>query len=189
MVAWVVGRCRDQGTGLGQIGNDLGVHVGHRAADRAAASSGLVTGREPDRHVSPELHQVVIVERPEEVRLTQDLVLLGVIQVRERRDLEENLIGPIDPVVDRIPDLVDRGVVGPKLVGIGRRERGERADMLDVVSAGLRNDEVPVVVWLELERVVGPDQRGPGAFGGGDGLVVGYGVDRALVQQGIAAGQ
>jgi len=49
--------------------------------------------------------------------------------------------------------------------------------------------EIPIVVRLELKRVVGADQRRPGAFGVGDGLVVGYRIDRALVQQGIAAGQ
>ena len=41
--------------------------------------------REPERHVAVQLDQVVVVQRAEEVRLAQDLVLLGVVEIRQRR--------------------------------------------------------------------------------------------------------
>jgi hypothetical protein len=180
----------DQVAGGVQVGLDLRVYLVRRGADRLRCLLHRGNGSEPERHAAPELHQVVVVEGAEEVRLPQDLVLLGLVQVGEGRHPEQDQVHPVDPIVDRVPDIVHRGVVGPHLIGIRLVELGQRPGMLGVVGRQVTHEhQVPVVIGLELERVVGADQRRAGALGVGDSLVLRHRVHRGFVKQGVAAGQ
>ena len=88
---------RDQGLGLVRSAMDLGVDLRRRTPGDLRGLVDALGRDEPDRHVAPEPDQVVLVQRPEEMRLAQDLVLLGVVQVGQRRHLLQDQVDPVEP--------------------------------------------------------------------------------------------
>ncbi len=156
-----------------EIAVDLGVDLGHRCAGDIPRVTGIGDRLEPERHAPEVLHQVVVVERPEKVRLSQNLLLLSRLEAGDARHPSNQGVGAFDRVVDVTPHSGHVGVVGKEGVLSRILVRGERAGLVGVIAGEIAEvGQRPTVVEPVLQFVVGTGQRRPGTRRGLDRLVV-----------------
>jgi hypothetical protein len=123
------------------------------------------------------------------VRLTDDLVALGLGKARDQWNPLDDQVHPADRRVDGAPDALDRAVVRLEPVAVDESERGQRPLMVGVVGREVAEDhEVAAVIGQRGERVIRTDQRGARCRRVGDRVLDRNGVDRLGVEDRVARG-
>src|SRR6185369_8131108 len=99
-----LGVVADQLPGLGQVGENLCINLGSRRTRYITDLRGTRDGLQAEWYTeraaaAPQLDQVVIGKSTDEIRLTDDLVLLARRKVGDTRHLLNQLVGAVDHVV------------------------------------------------------------------------------------------